>query len=191
MNPAADNLIPSSESVTELLARWPEGHEIHSRLMPLVYSDLRRLAGALFAKERMDHTLQATSLVNEAYIRLVGSGPFDDRNHFFGAAANAMRRVLVDHARRHCSAKRGGLLDHVELDDQCASTTEECGEILAVHGALSRLEALDHRQHELVKLRYFAGLTLREAADVLGIGLSTAKEDWSEAKAWLKKQLEM
>jgi RNA polymerase sigma-70 factor, ECF subfamily len=191
MDSAADALIASCENVTELLGRWSEGAEIHSRLMPLIYSDLRRLAGALFSRERADHTLQATSLVNEAYIRLVGSGPFEDRNHFFGAAANAMRRVLVDHARRHCSAKRGGMLEHVALDDQCASSTEECGEILAVHGALSRLEALDPRQHELVKLRYFAGLTLREAADVLGIGLSTAKEDWSEARAWLKKQFEM
>lgn len=188
---SADALIPSSESITELLGRWSEGAEVHARVMPLIYSDLRRLAGALFARERIDHTLQATSLVTEAYIRLVGSGPFEDRKHFFGAAANAMRQVLVDHARRHYAAKRGGLFEHVELNDQCSSTTEECTEILAIHGALSRLKALDWRQHELVKLRYFAGLTLREAADVLDISLSTAKEDWSKAKTWLKKQFAM
>lgn len=186
-----DNLIPPSESVTDLLARWPEGADVHSRVMPLIYGDLRRLAGALFSKERLDHSLQATGLVNEAYIRLVGSGPFQDRNHFFGAAANAMRRILVDHARRRRSAKRGGDLEHVELDDQCSSTTEEYAEILAVDGALLRLKTIDERQHELVKLRYFSGLTLREAAGVLGIGLSTAKEDWSDAKDWLKKQFEM
>ncbi len=191
MNSTADNLISSSESVTELLARWPEGADVHSRVMPLIYSDLRRLAGALFAKERIDHSLQATGLVNEAYIRLLGSGPFEDRNHFFGAAANAMRRILVEHARRHHAAKRGGLVEHVELDDQCSSTSDNCSEILAIDGALARLKALDERQHELVKLRYFTGLTLREAADVLGISLSTAKEDWSRAKAWLKKQFEL
>ena len=129
--------------------------------------------------------------MNEAYIRLVDSGPFQDRNHFFGAAANAMRRILVDHAQTSAFGQRGGDLEHVELDDQCSSTTEEYAEILAVDGALLRLKAIDERQHELVKLRYFSGLTLREAAGVLGISLTTAKDDWSDAKDWLKKQFEM
>ena len=180
----------ASQSVTDLLARWPEGHEIHSRVMPLVYADLRHLARCLFAKERPDHTLQATGLVNEAYIRLVHGGPFESRKHFFGAAANAMRRTLVDHARRRGADKRGGGLERVELDERSASAQEECREILAMDDALNRLEDLDCRQYELVKLRYFAGLTLREAAEHLGIGLSTAKVDWSKAKIWLKEQFE-
>jgi RNA polymerase sigma factor (TIGR02999 family) len=188
---SADVSLPSSESVTELLARWPEGPAIHARVLPLIYSDLRHLAGALFANEHGEHTLQATGLLNEAYVRLVGSGPFENRRHFFGAAAIAMRRALVDHARRREAARRGGGIEHVELDDQCASTTEERAEILAVDGALDLLKEREPRQHELVQLRYFSGLTLREAADVLGISLSTAKEDWRKAKAWLQKHFGM
>src|SRR6266404_5174723 len=119
----------TSETVTELLGRWQEGHEIHARVMPLVYADLRRLAGCVFAGERPSHTLQATGLVNEAYIRLVDGGPFENRNHFFGAAANAMRRTLVDHARRHNAHKRGGTLERVELEEESAIAQEECSEI--------------------------------------------------------------
>lgn len=180
-----------SQSVTELLSRWPEGHAVHARVMPLVYADLRRLAGCLFSKERPDHSLQATGLVNEAYIRLVTGGPFVSRKHFFGAAANAMRQALVDHARRRDTDKRGGSLERVELDDALPARCDEYREILAVDGALARLEVRSSRQYELVKLRYFAGLTLREAAETLDISLSTAKEDWSKAKAWMKQQLTM
>ena len=180
-----------ADNVTDLLAQWPEGHEIHSRLMPMVYADLRRLAGCLFSRERPDHTLQATGLVHEAYIRLIGGGPFASRRHFFGVAANAMRQILVDHARRRDADKRGGSLERVELDEQCASVRDECREIIAVDGALARLEIRNSRQYELVKLRYFAGLTLQEAAEVLNISVSTAKEDWSKAKTWLKEQFDM
>lgn len=181
----------ASDTVTDLLARWQEGHEVHSRVMPLVYADLRHLAGCLFAKERVDHTLQPTGLVSEAYIRLAGGGPFSSRNHFFGAAANAMRQTLVDYARRRDAEKRGGSLERVELNEQSASVNDECREILAMDKALATLAALDSRQAELVKLRYFAGLTLREAADALDVSLSTAKGDWLKAKTWLKTQIEM
>jgi RNA polymerase sigma-70 factor (ECF subfamily) len=179
-----------SDTLTELLAQWQAGHDVHARILPLVYADLRRLAGGLTSKERLDHTLQPTGLVNEAYIRLVDGGPFNSRAHFFGAAANAMRRTLVDYARRRNAVKRGSLLVRVELNESCATQKEEWRQILDMEDALSRLEGIDTRQFELVKLRYFAGLSLREAAEVVGIGLSTAKADWAEAKKWLKEQFE-
>jgi len=162
----------ASDSITDLLARWHEGQEVHSRVMPMVYADLRRLAGSLFAKERPDHSLQATGLVNEAYIRLVDGGPFESRGHFFGAAANAMRQTLVDYARRRMAYKRGGSFERVEWDELSAPEREECREILDMNQALDRLEALQPRGFQLVKLRYFAGLSLREAAETLGVSLS-------------------
>ena len=177
--------------VTELLARWQEGPDIHSRVIPFVYEDLRRLAGRLFANERPDHTLQATGLVSEAYIRLADGGPFENREHFFGAAANAMRQTLVDYARRHNAGKRWASAERVELDDVSAPAEAECREILSMDQALRKLEDVSSRQAELVKLRYFAGLTLREAAQVLHVSYSTAKDDWTRAKAWLTKHLEM
>ena len=180
-----------SETLTELLAHWKEGHDVHARIMPLVYVDLRRLAGALFAKERPDHTLQATGLVSEAYIRLVDGGPFNSREHFFGAAANAMRQTLVDYARRRKAVKRGGEFERVELEDWSSVQAAECREILDMENALSRLEAIHSRRAELVKLRYFAGLSLEEAARVLEISPSTAKDDWTKAKQWLKEQFEV
>jgi RNA polymerase sigma factor (TIGR02999 family) len=180
-----------SESVVELLGRWKEGPEVHARVMPMVYEDLRRLAGCLFARERPDHTLQATGLVNEAYIRMTDGGPFVSREHFFGAAANAMRQTLVDYARRRNAEKRWGTMERVELDETVPATEAECHEIVAMDRALTNLEKLNARQAQLAKLRYFTGLTLTEAASVVGIGLSTAKEDWSKAKAWLKENIEV
>src|SRR5438093_107152 len=120
----------ASETLTELLGQWKKGHEVHARIMPLVYVDLRRLAGALFVRERRDHTLQATGLVSEAYIRLVHGGPFKSREHFFGAAANAMRQTLVDYARRRKTVKRGGELERVDLEDWSSVQAAECREIL-------------------------------------------------------------
>jgi len=181
----------ASETLTELLAKWSDGTEVHRRVMPLVYSDLRRLAGALFAKERPDHTLQATGLVSEAYIRLVDGGPFDSRAHFFGAAARAMRQTLVDYARRRNTIRRGSGFERVDLEDWSSVQAEECREILDMENALCRLEAIHPRRAELVKLRYFAGLSLEEAASVLDISVSTAKEDWAKAKNWLKERSEV
>jgi RNA polymerase sigma factor (TIGR02999 family) len=180
-----------SEGVLELLSRWSEGPDVHARVMPLVYEDLRRLAGHLFANERPDHTLQATGLVNEAYIRIAAAGPFANREHFFGTAANAMRQTLVDYARRHNARKRWGSAERVELDESVAVAEAECGEIAAMDHALVNLEKINARQAQLVKLRFFTGLTLKEAASVVGIGFTTAKEEWSKAKAWLKENLEV
>jgi RNA polymerase sigma factor (TIGR02999 family) len=181
----------SSEGVRELLSRWSEGSEVHARVMPLVYDDLRRLAGHLFAHERSDHTLQATGLVNEAYIRIADAGPFASREHFFGTAANAMRQTLVDYARRRNAKKRWGSAERVELDETVAVAEAECGEIVAMDRALVNLEKINPRQAELAQLRFFTGLTLKEAASVAGIGLTTAKEEWSKAKAWLKENIEV
>lgn len=178
-----------SHAITELLGRWPDDKDAPGRVMPLVYDNLRQIARGLFRHERPDHTLQPTGLINEAYLRLIKGGPFNDRQHFFRTAANAMRQVLVDYARRHRSEKRGGALERVELEDGSASVTEECAEILAMEEVLLRLEARNRRQAEFVKLRFFAGLTLEETAEILNISLSTAKEDWSKAKEFLKEQL--
>jgi RNA polymerase sigma factor (TIGR02999 family) len=180
----------SPSTVTALLGRWHEGEEVHARVMPLVYANLRQIAGSLFGRERADHTLQPTGLVNEAYIRLVESGPFKSREHFFGSAANAMRQTLVDYARRHNAHKRGASFEHVELDEGLTAAQEECREILAMEQALSQLEKLYPRQAEIMKLRYFTGLTVEEAADVMNIRPTTVKDDWAKARRWLKEQLE-
>lgn len=181
----------ASETITDLLARWPEGRDIHSRVMPLVYADLRHLATCLFARERRDHSLQATDLVGEAYIRLVDSGAFKSRKHFFGAAANIMRWKLLDYARRRGAARRWGNCERVEFDERCTPALRECDEILAMDQALCRLKSRNPRQAKLVQLRYFAGLSVEEAAEILHISVGTAKDEWHKAKYWLKEQLEV
>lgn len=178
-----------SDAITELLGRWPEDKEAPGRVMPLVYENLRQIARSLFRDERPGHTLQATGLINEAYLRLIKAGPFNSRQHFFCTAANAMRQVLVDYARRHRSDKRGGAFERVELEEASASIREECDEILAMEEALRRLEERNHRQAEFVKLRFFTGLSLEETAEALNVCLSTAKEDWLKAKEFLREQL--
>lgn len=181
----------TSERLTSLLARWDQGDEVRSRILPLVYADLRQLARRMFAKERRKgHTLQATDLVGEAYIRLIKRGPFESRNHFFGAAAKVMEWKLIDHARRHNAAIRWGGQERVELDEDAASVQEECCEILAMSMALQQLEKRHPRKARLVRLRYFTGLSVKEAAAVLGIAVGTAKDDWQDAKKWLKARLE-
>jgi len=181
----------TSESLTSLLAKWDQGDEIRSRILPIVYADWRRLARRLFAKERRKgHTLQATDLVGEAYLRLIKGGPFKSRNHFFGAAANIMEWKLLDHARRHKAGIRWGGCERVDLDENVASVQEECCEILAMSMALQQLEKRYPRKAQLVRLRYFAGLSVKEAASVLGIAVGTAKDDWQDAKKWLKARLE-
>lgn len=179
----------TSDSLTALLSQWKDGPDVHERILPLVYADLRRIAGSLSAKERTGHTLQATGLVSEAYIRLAEGGPYDSRAHFFGAAANAMRHALVDYARRRGARRRGGDWVRVEMEDSMAAPSEECQQIEDMHGALTCLETHEPRQAALVGLRYFAGLSVREAAETLGISESTAKEDWKKAKDWLQKRL--
>lgn len=158
-------------------------------LLPLLYAELRRLAAQKMARERPGQTLQATALVHEAWLRL-GDGVFANRAHFFAAASEAMRRILVERARRKHREKRGGGAEHVDVDDlEIAAPVGNEEESLAVDEALDRLAAHDARKAEVVKLRYFVGFSFEETADVLGISVPTAKRDWAYARAWLHQEI--
>jgi RNA polymerase sigma factor (TIGR02999 family) len=180
-----------SRDVTQILEALQAGRaDSADRLLPLVYDELRRLASRKLAQERPGQTLNATALVHEAYLRLVGSNTpqqFDGRRHFFAAAAESMRRILVESARRKQSLKRGGHLDQetFEPDQLCAPAPAPQEDILALDAALNRLTAEDPTKAELVKLRYFAGLTLAQAAEAIGISHNTADRYWAYAKAYL------
>jgi RNA polymerase sigma factor (TIGR02999 family) len=179
--------------VTQLLAAIGAGDEQATRrLLPLVYDELRRLARVHMARERLDHTLGPTALVHEAYLRLIGeaanSPSWTGRGHFFYAAAEAMRRILIEHARSKGALKRGGARQRSDLDaDQIVSSSRdfEFADLLALDDALQQLEAESPAKAKLVKLRYFAGLTLNEAAEAMDISETTAKRYWVTAKAWL------
>ena len=183
-------ILASVSDVTRLLGALQRGdRQAEDELLPLVYAELRQLARAKMAREQPGHTLQATALVHEAWLRL-GQQPFENRAHFFSAAAEAMRRILIDRARRKLAAKHGAGAEHVDVHDlEIAAPTAKDDELLAVHEALDALAAHDPRKAELVKLRYFAGLTIDEAADVLGISTPTAKRDWTYARAWLFREI--
>jgi RNA polymerase sigma factor (TIGR02999 family) len=179
-----------SETTRLLKAMGKGDPNAAAELMPLVYEELRRLARAHMAREQPGHSLQATALVHEAYLRLVDDEPrrWDGRRHFFAAAAEAMRRILVDHARRKHSLKRGGGQQRVELDDQqlpIASPCDELDDLLALDEALTAFAKEDPEKSELVKLLYFAGLNLDEAAAARGISRTTAHRQWIYARAWL------
>lgn len=178
--------------VTELLHRWEDGRpEVLDELMPIVYAELRKLARSYVRQERPNHTLSATALVNEAYIRLAGqrSQHWQNRAHFFGIAAQLMRRVLVDHARRKRSDKRGGGETPIEFDE-AFGIQRRPSELIALDDALKSFAKLDERGARIVELRQFGGLTNEEVADVLQISPATVKRDWSAAKAWLKREIE-
>jgi RNA polymerase sigma factor (TIGR02999 family) len=178
-------MLTSMSDVTRILSAIEHGDpSAAGQLLPLVYDELRKLAARQMADERCDHTLQPTALVNEAYVRLVGDIQFQGRNHFFAAAAEAMRRVLVDHARRHATGKRGGGRKRVPLEDG-QQVAESKDDLIAVDEALSMFAVEDPKKAELVKLRFFAGLTMPEAAAVLNISLATAERWWLYAKTWL------
>ena len=182
----------SPGEVTNLLIELKNGNrDAESRLMPLVYGELRRLAGLYMRGERPGHTLQATALVHEAYLRLVGHEDVDwqNRAHFFGVAANLMRRILVDHARAKQAKKRGGGDQKVSLDQAVLVRPEAPEQFLALDEALERLAKRDPRQARIVELRYFGGLSEEETAEVLQISVRTVKRDWSVARAWLYQQL--
>jgi RNA polymerase sigma factor (TIGR02999 family) len=180
--------------VTRILNEIQQGDpHAAGQLLPLVYDELRRLAARKLAQERLGQTLQATALVHEAYLRLVGHAPdqhWNHRGHFFAAAAEAMRRILVERARRKQRRKHGGGLSQQDpkLDDLAGPDTRDPLEVLAVHEALDQLAEKAPRKAELVKLRYFLGCTMAEAAQVLGIARSTAEEDWTYSKAWLRRK---
>jgi RNA polymerase sigma factor (TIGR02999 family) len=186
-----DDTSPPSD-ITELLQAWSGGNRgALDDLMPVVYAELHRLARAKLRGEGEHHTLQATALVNEAYVRLVGQTriQWQNRAHFFGTAGQLMRRILVDHARERQAAKRGGGATRVELGEALGAAEERHVDVLALNVALERLEKLDARQSQLVVLRFFGGLTIDEVAAVLEISPATAKREWVTAKIWLRREL--
>jgi RNA polymerase sigma factor (TIGR02999 family) len=191
-NPVAE--APRGNDVTLLLARWRKGSaDAEAELMERVQGELRRLAASYLRRERGGQTLQPTAVVNEAYIRLLPQRgvSWENRAHFFGIAAKMMRRVLVDHARRRHAAKRdAGPADPVSLSGVASPDREaDQVDVLALHDALSKLAKLDPRQSEIVEMRFFAGLTVEEIAEVLEIAPATVKRDWATAKMWLKRQM--
>ena len=183
---------PPANAVTRLLLEWRNGDQgALDRLMPLVYDELRRVARQRLRHERPGHTLQSTALVNEAYLKLVDLHrlQWQDRAHFFAVAAQLIRRILVDHARRHAAAKRGGGVPAVTLEVLLEPAVEQDFNVVALDDTLSRLAALDARQARLVELRFFGGLNVEETAEVLGVSSATVKREWQTAKAWLHREL--
>ena len=178
---------------TQILERVERGDlPAAAELLPVVYDELRRLAAQKMTREAAGHTLQPTALVHEAWLRLGGSDApaFQNRAHFFGAAAEAMRRILIEHARRRLAAKRGAGVEAVDLDGlEISSPVADDDQLLAVNEALEKLSAVDPPKAELVKLRYFVGLNFEEAAAALGIAIPTAKQWWAYARAWLRVEM--
>ena len=181
----------SSTNVTQILLEWRSGNEeALKRLMPVVYDELRQLAGRYMRSERREHTLQPTALVNEAYIRLVDMKvSWQDRAHFFAVAARLMRRLLVDHARAHKRAKREGEAAKLPLDEAVEVSVSPASNVIAVDEALTRLAEFDSRKSEILELRYFGGLSNEEVAEALGVSRATVQRDLRLAKAWLTREL--
>ena len=183
---------PATARITQLLVAWSGGRrEALDDLLPLVYDELRRLAARYLRHEPLDHTLQPTALVHEAYMRLVDQRRVRWRNraHFYGVAAQMMRRILVDHARAHKAEKRGAGWERVPLiEDEMPGGTGAV-DVLALDEALERLAALDPQQERIVELRYFGGLTIDEVAEVVGLSAATVVREWTIAKAWLRSEL--
>jgi RNA polymerase sigma factor (TIGR02999 family) len=182
-----------NDQVTSLLREMQDGDAAAAdRLVPIVYRELRRIAGGLMRRERADHTLQPTAVVHEALLRLMEGEPvtFENRAHFFAIAARIMRRLLVDHARRRVAGKRGGEdLQQVELEDGLALTLEQSSEVLALHDALDLLARLDERQARIVEMHYFAGNSLEEIAAIVGVSERTVARELQTARLFLRQQL--
>jgi RNA polymerase sigma factor (TIGR02999 family) len=186
-------MTPSPEEVTRLLLDWGNGNAAAlERLTPLVYEELHRLAHQHMNRERRDHTLQTSALVNEAYLRLIDQRGvhWQNRAHFFSIASRLMRRILVDHARAHRYAKRGGGAIQVSLDEAAVVSQERAEELVALDEALTSLATIDQRKSQVVELRFFGGMSVEETAEVLGVSPITVKRDWSTAKAWLYRSIE-
>ena len=183
----------ASEGITQLLVDWGKGDQAAlEQLMPLVYSELRRLASNYLRRERAGHTLQPTALVNEAYLKLVDqrNAKWQNRAHFFGIAAQLMRRILVDHARQHQAVKRGGSgQQRMSITSVEKLAKEPDVDLLALNEALDELTRMDPQQSQIVELKFFGGLSIEEIAEVLGIGHATVERDWKMARAWLRRQL--
>lgn len=183
---------PKQHEITQLLAEWSEGNQSAlDELYPLVYDELHRLARRYMSRERKGHTLQTTALINEAYVRLVDQKNvhWANRSHFFAISAQIMRRILIDHARRHAYAKRGGGAQQVSLDEAVAVTSGIGAELLRLDEALKILAEMDPRRCQVVELRYFGGLNNEEIAGVLHVSENTVTRDWNMARAWLYQQL--
>lgn len=182
-----------THTVTDMLAEWSDSgnREALDKLMPIVYDELHRQAARYLRHEREDHTLQTTALVNEAYLRLIGQNEtrWQNRAHFFGIAAEMMRRILVDYARKRGAAKRGGDTVKITVNEAVAALNERDLDLIAVDEALTRLAGIDQQQARVVELRFFGGLNVEETATVLGISDRTVKRDWSVAKAWIRREL--
>ncbi|HEU4872269.1 MAG TPA: sigma-70 family RNA polymerase sigma factor [Pyrinomonadaceae bacterium] len=183
---------PARHQITELLAEWREGNQSAlDELYPLVYDELHRLARRYMSRERKDHTLQTTALINEAYVRMVDQKNVNwaNRSHFFAISAQIMRRILIDHARRHRYAKRGGGAQQVSLEEVAAIVPDQGRELVRLDEALKTLAERDPRRSQVVELRYFGGLNNEEIAGVLHVSENTVTRDWNMARAWLYQQL--
>jgi RNA polymerase sigma factor (TIGR02999 family) len=187
----ARNAVPPGD-VTRLLLTWSNGNrEALEELLPVVYSELRRIAARYFRHERPDHTLQPTGLVHEAYLKLIDQqrARWQNRAQFFGVAAQLMRRILVDHARTHGAAKRGGGVSPVTLVDAAGASSHRGVDVIALDAALTSLTSLYPDQGRLVELRYFGGMTIEETGEAMGISPATVKRQWAVARAWLLREL--
>jgi RNA polymerase sigma-70 factor, ECF subfamily len=181
-----------SPQVTGLLQSLQrENQDAIAELVPLLYAELRRLASSYLRRERSDHTLQPTALVHEAYLRLVGQNVrWKNRSHFFGVASQLMRRILVDYARSHRAAKRGGTLGKISFEDNIVVSKETAGNLVVIDELLNRLAALDPLQGRIIEMRFFGGLTVKQTAEALDISPATVKREWSVAKAWLSREMQ-
>ena len=179
-----------SQEVTQLLVAWSDGdRSALDKLLPLVEGELHRLAHRYMSHERQDHTLQTTALVNEAYLKLIDQKvDWQNRAHFFGIAAQIMRRILIDHARKHLGPRRGGGKT-ISLDEVAVVSDERASELVALDEALTTLAKVDERKSRVVELRYFGGLSVEETAEVLGVSPDTITRDWRTAKAFLRREL--
>ena len=182
----------SPHEITQLLAEWSDGNQTAlNKLYPLVYDELHRMANRYMKRERPDHTLQTTALIHEAYVRLVDQKNvhWANRSHFFAISAQIMRRILIDHARRHAYGKHGGGAQKVSLDETAIVASDPASDMLLLDEALKRLAEMDPRRGQVVELRYFGGLNNEEIADVLKISENTVTRDWNMARAWLYQEL--
>jgi RNA polymerase sigma-70 factor (ECF subfamily) len=183
---------PSTHEVTQLLLDWSDGDQAaFDALMPLVYDELRQMAHRYMSRERPGHTLQTTALVSEAYLRLVDQKRvhWQNRAHFFAVAAQAMRRILIDYARKQRYAKRGGGAPKICLEEAAVMSQERAADLVALDQALITLASLDPQQSRVVELRFFGGLTIEETAEVLRLSVDMVKREWATAKAWLSREM--
>jgi RNA polymerase sigma-70 factor, ECF subfamily len=178
--------------VTSLLAAWGKGDpSALNKLMPLVYAELHRIARRVWSQQQRNNTLQPTALIHEAYLKLANaeSASFRDRCHFFAVASTAMRQILVNHAKSHLAAKRGGGAANVSLDEVQRAVDREAAEIISLHEALEALQAVDLRKSKVVEMRYFGGLSIEETAEALGVSIGTVNRDWRLARSWLIREM--